>query len=51
MLRITRVSKRFDATPALAGIGQRFLSWQDSYRAASERKNVHAADRPRLQAV
>jgi sulfonate transport system permease protein len=36
---------------ALANIGQRFLSWQDSYQAATERKSAHVADRPRLQAV
>jgi sulfonate transport system permease protein len=36
---------------ALASIGQRFVAWQDSYRAASDKKNAHVADRPRLQAV
>jgi sulfonate transport system permease protein len=36
---------------ALASVGQRFLSWQDSYQAATERKSAHVADRPRLQAV
>jgi sulfonate transport system permease protein len=35
---------------ALAAIGQRFLGWQDSYR-ASEKKASNAADRARLQAV
>ena len=35
---------------ALASIGQRFIAWQDSYKAATE-KESHAADRARLQAV
>jgi sulfonate transport system permease protein len=36
---------------ALAAVGQRFLGWQDSFQAASEKKTANAADRARLQAV
>ena len=35
----------------LASIGQRFVGWQDSFQAATERKDAHVADRPRLQEV
>jgi sulfonate transport system permease protein len=36
---------------ALAALGQRFLGWQDSFQAASEKEASNAADRARLQAV
>lgn len=35
---------------ALAALGRRFVTWQDSFRSAEDKK-AHAADQPRLQTV